>query len=98
MATTVFCMPVNADISYEGDPVDVFRLSFRVKLSSSLDRRNEDRDIVVRIPVGTSPAQVYQTVFDEIVNIAENDVLMETPTKDDVYGYIPMTFSVLLPE
>ena len=49
------------------------------------------------IPPATTPYEVYGLLFQDVLaNCARLN--LDTPTKADVFGYIPASFDILLPD
>lgn len=101
MAVKVFLHDISRAY-YRGMPADAFEieLNYSICLSDGLPPDNyphtEEGSMLLQFPITSSPNEVYQRAWDEIVSICTTNG-WEVPTKADVYAWLPVTFSQILP-
>lgn len=95
MAIKVFVKPITS-VQYVGDPPSQFVVNLPLLIAQSTALEVNGFEVSLAIPIGTTPAAVYQLAYDALLQFCADNG-METPTKADVYGYVPMDFSMLLP-
>ena len=59
---------------------------------------HDNGSFIMDVPPGSNPYQVYSTVYQNIVDRTGNVQFPTVLTKNDVFGYIPTPFTVLLPD
>lgn len=100
MAIKVFMQDMK-EARYGGNPATTFFLKCKclIAASSGGDNdgpRGEEVEFEFSFPVDSTPAQVYamayQAILDKCVEIG-----YETPAKTDIYAWVPMDFSILVP-
>lgn len=102
MAVKVFLHDMNRAF-YRSNPSASFEieLNYSICLSDGLppnnDPHTEEGAMVLEFPVTSNPNEVYQMAYDEVLAICAANG-WETPTKADIYTWLPMTFSQILPE
>jgi hypothetical protein len=102
MAVKVFFHDISRAF-YRGNPVASFEieLNYAVCLSSGLpplsDPHTEEGSMVLEFPVTASPNEVYQKAYDKLLALCTENG-WESPTKADIYTWLPTTFDQLLPE
>jgi len=87
--------------SYVSVPADGFRLTgtYIAARSTGGDNdgpANDEVSFAFTFPLNSSPAGVYQSLYDQILaDCTANG--WETPTKADIFCWVPMDFSLLIP-
>jgi hypothetical protein len=96
MAVKVFCTLPTIQ-GYQVDPPNSFLVDIVFTIYTSDPIAVQNGSTSVTVPIGTSPYAVYGEVYQKIVDIT-TQYQLETPTKNDIFGYIPTPFSILLPD
>ena len=102
MAVKVFLHDINRAY-YRGNPPENFEIevNYSICLSSGLppndDPHTEEGAMVLQFPVTSGPNEVFQKAWEEVVNICTANS-WEVPVKADVYSWIPLDFSTILPD
>lgn len=86
---------------YVSIPADGFRLQGTYMIARSvgddgITPQTHDVSFVFQFPLNSSPVGVYQALYDQILSDCTANG-WETPAKTDIYGWIPMDFSLLIP-
>jgi hypothetical protein len=97
--TKVFC-DIPTLNGYDGDPVD----SFRIHVDYVVHFVNDEgvsghvgSACDVYIPLDSSPFTVFGDVYADILTYCATNGYT-TPTKADIFGYVPASFTQLIPE
>lgn len=101
MAIKVFCGEAHFE-GYQTNPPDIFLIVVSYRIHEDTGGENNGPRYVesmstLYMPLNSTPLDVYEQLFDEIVAtaIAEG---YSTPTKADVYGFVPFSFATLIPD
>jgi hypothetical protein len=101
MAIKVFVRDIDR-ADYVSVPADGFRLQGTYLVARSSGRTGDNGPVtdemgfVFEFPLSSSPAGVYMALYQQVLaDCAANG--WETPAKTDIFGWIPMDFSLLIP-
>jgi hypothetical protein len=97
MSVKVFCLnPLMG--GYQTEPPDTFEMTvnYVVYRSNNGSPTLDNGSVNIHIPIGTSPYAVYSQIYQHIYDFTVQ--LGEPATKNDIFGYVPTPFSVLLPD
>ena len=100
MAIKVFIRDMDRG-DYVSVPADAFRIqgTYRVSRSAGDDGITPQADEItyaIQFPLSSDPSSVYQALYAEILDRCATNG-WETPAKTDIFGWIPMDFSLLIP-
>lgn len=98
MAITAFVGPIKECI-YVGDPPSQFSMNVPLMLANGVAgtvTTYGPTDEQFTFPTTAIPIDVYQQIYDRIVELADT-LGFDEPAKSDVHGYLPTNFAVLLP-
>ena len=96
MSIKIFCaLPVT--VGYQGDPASAFAITVTFQLYNSDEVGNVLTGATsVNVPIGGTPADVYTQVYTDILAQCAS-VGWPTPAPSDIYAYLPVDFSTLIP-
>jgi hypothetical protein len=96
MSIKAFCaLPIT--YGYQGDPASGFAISVNYTLyNSDMVGIEVNGSTRVNVALDATPAVVYQQVYTDIVNQC-TDQGWPTPAPSDIYAYVPVDFSTLIP-
>lgn len=95
MTTLVFCGQANIE-GYIQDPPLTFRMSVPIRIFESEGMTATSQDLDVDIANGVPPESIYQGIYERILEICVTRGF-DPPAKSDIFGYLPITFTILLP-
>jgi hypothetical protein len=87
---------------YVSIPADGFRLQGTYFAARSSGREGDDgpqtdeMSFVFQLPLNSQPTDVYQAIYDQVLSDCSANG-WDTPAKTDIYGWIPLDFSMLIP-
>lgn len=100
MAIKIFIRDID-QADYVSVPADGFRLQGEYRVARSVGDdgvtpQSHQVSYAFTFPLSSPPEGVYQALYAQILaDCAANG--WETPAKSDIFGWIPMDFSLLIP-
>ena len=82
---------------YVGAPADHFTIEMSLQMFNSDGPQAESDSLALDIPLSATPPQVYGLAYAAVCGKVAG-LLWPTPTKEDVFGFLPTPISVVLPD
>lgn len=101
MAIKVFCAQPQFG-GYQTNPSDVFLITVGYEVFEDTGGENNGPRALagmstLYMPLGSTPLDVYETLHSEILTACSTEGY-STPAKADIFGFVPASFAVLIPD